>query len=420
MRLLDDRVFYVTLDDVAINVYVKLTKLPSGQMHAEISGCNFYLGDVSVQTKHSNKHRFSYSRIAERKLRTELENGMCEKIIQKGGKAMNAFLGKYPTKVHVSEFLPRRHRSKSGVKNRASDSVHKSTNSLAIFGRNTNTLRNVVIDTSLLSDPKVVNAGLLQFDVRGNAIWMGRNPAPFYPPPIRPISRPSNDSMLVIYISESVPNALLHHLHKHGILKLRIDKNSKMELSSLLKNDCQGWFCLNSFLPQFHTMYPSKLPVIYLTTRSAPVVHIDPRMVTVEIDARISLNAEDEDRSNNVTAEVLTLDIKAFASVVPYIQGNRLKAKVLSATMKTTTQRDMLKVDPNKVEVLVDILRKSFEDSVQNIGKSGIELPRSSIFAIRSGRAYLLDKAIEFDFVLTFNEKVLLEKLNGLFGGLMS
>ncbi|KHJ40023.1 LBP / BPI / CETP family protein [Trichuris suis] len=333
---------------------------------------------------------------------------------------MNAFLEKYPTKVHLSEFLPTRYGSKFGVRNRANDNVSKSTNSLAIFGKNTNALRNVVIDTSLLSDPKAVNADLLQFDIRGNAIWMGRSPAPFYPPPIRPVSHSSNDSMLVIYISESVPNALLHHLHKHGILKLRIDKDSKMELSSLLRNNCQGWFCLNSFLPQFHTMYPSKLPVIYLTTRSPPVVHIDPRMVTVEIEARISLNAEGEDRSNNVTAAVLTLDIKAIASVVPYIQGNRLKAKVLSATMKTTTQRDILKVDPNKVDVLVDILRKSFEDSVQNIGKSGVQLPRSSIFAVRSGRAYLLDKAIVFDLILTFNEKFLMEKLNGLFGGLMS
>uniref|UniRef100_A0A5S6QQC7 BPI2 domain-containing protein n=1 Tax=Trichuris muris TaxID=70415 RepID=A0A5S6QQC7_TRIMR len=419
MRLLDDRVFYVTLSNVEINIDVALAKMPSGQMHAEITGCNFYLGDVSVQTKHFNKNRFTYSGIAERKLRSELEDGMCNQITQKGNRVLNTILEKYPTKVRLSDFVPAKHRSKFRVKNYSNGNVAGSSDALEIFGKDLSALRNIMLDTSLVSDPKVVSADSLEFDIRGNVLWMGRSPAPFYPPPIRTTSKPSDSSMLVIYASESVPNALLYQLHQHGIFNMRIDKDSKSELSSLLRKNCRGWFCINSFLPQFRTMYPSEMPVIYLRTRSPPLIHIDPRMVTIEIEAHLSLNAESP-RSRSASVEVLSMDIKAIASLVPQIQGNRLKAKVLSATLKTSTERNTLKVDPNKVEVLADIIRKAFEDGVQSIAKNGVQLPQSPLFDIRSGRVYLHDRAIEFDLAPKFNEKFLMDKLKNLFGGLIS
>ncbi|PIO60810.1 LBP / BPI / CETP family protein, partial [Teladorsagia circumcincta] len=126
------------------------------------------------------------------------------------------------------------------------------------------------IDFRLREDP-ICGTNMVDLACAGEISYKGLGGTPFGPPPIAWLRSQSDTHMLMLQISDYLPNSLFYHAHKQRLIRLHLSPSSP-GVSQFLRTSCENSFCLADLIPQLAETYPNHTLELSLASTRAPAV----------------------------------------------------------------------------------------------------------------------------------------------------
>ncbi|KJH49704.1 LBP / BPI / CETP family protein [Dictyocaulus viviparus] len=187
------------------------------------------------------------------------------------------------------------------------------------------------IDFRLREEPR---CGLNTVDIAcaGEISYKGLGGTPFGPPAIEWQRRPSDSHMLILQLSDYLPNSLLYHAHKQRIIRLHLTPSTP-GLFQFLRTTCENSFCVADLVPQLAETYPNRtLELSLISTRAPAVLFLEKKggVISVNLAGVMVLFVLEGLRRK----QLIVLDVELVADAKLSLQVNRIKT--LKNGSKTT------------------------------------------------------------------------------------
>ena len=230
-----------------------------------------------------------------------------------------------------------------------------------------------MLDYRLVSSP-AFKSGYLESFHKGEFFSAGDlTEAPFQPSPLP--SPPTADRMATFWASSYVLNTAGYVFQKRGVLRYNVTRENLSKKSrDLLSTSCSYFICIGAFVRAVGKKFPNAFVELEMFSSSAPMVEIDTQKLTGNFAGVVVFWARLPDGS---LEQMFVINVTAKITVAPRLDGNVLKAKVIS--MENTLTVIGSNVGPISIpvlEVVFDVVKNTFIiPKLNEAGEMGIPLP---------------------------------------------
>ncbi|VDL76570.1 unnamed protein product [Nippostrongylus brasiliensis] len=166
------------------------------------------------------------------------------------------------------------------------------------------------IDFRLREDPRC-GTNMVDIACAGEISFRGEGGTPFGAPPFTWTRAQSDTHMLMVQVSDYLPNSLFYHAHRQRLIRLHLTPATP-GVAGFLRTSCENSFCVADLLPQISEIYPNHTLELSLASTRAPAVLFSEKkggVVSVNLGGIVIVFVLDGNRRKQLTM----LDVEVVA-----------------------------------------------------------------------------------------------------------
>ncbi|KHJ85635.1 LBP / BPI / CETP family protein, partial [Oesophagostomum dentatum] len=207
----------------------------------------------------------------------------------------------------------------------------------------------------------------------GEISYKGEGGTPFGPPPIQWLRTQSDSHMVMLQISDYLPNSLFYHAYKQRLIRLHLTPSTG-GVAQFLRTSCEGSFCLADLVPQLAETYPNHTLELSLAATRAPAVLFSEKkggVISVNLGGVIVVFVSDGSRRKQ--AAVLDMDVVADAKL--NLQNQNVSGSVELTKFDLTSRSATIKISQDELSDIAILVSQMVENMLNEMLSNGFPLP---------------------------------------------
>nr|CDJ89800.1 Lipid-binding serum glycoprotein domain containing protein [Haemonchus contortus] len=179
--------------------------------------------------------------------------------------------------------------------------------------------------------------------------------------------------MMVIWLSETVPNCLLSSAHEGKLVQFTVTKNIP-QLASYLRTSCSMLsICIGRFFEKLRTEFPDQYVDLHFHTYNAPIIRMRDGEVTINATFAIDFYIHPKEEHTKNLARMI---LQSSSMILPEIVDNRLSGRLNNTQLQLGEDfSDIGEMSKTFLSMFEKVFAVSARVMVEAVLHKGIPLP---------------------------------------------
>ncbi|CAJ0929148.1 unnamed protein product, partial [Mesorhabditis belari] len=319
-------------------------------------------------------------------VRTLLQGLICKKIRKYIDEDLNWKLAEVQTKSSLSEAISTN--SIRGLSTSPS-SLPEALSLEKFFGPTFS--KDFMIDYTLAEDP-VCGENEVELSSVGEISVGGRGGTPFPAPPLSWPKALNDDSMLLVMVSDFVPNSLLYHAYKQRLIKLHLNKETP-GVAPFLRTNCGDSMCIADVIPQLSDKYPkANIELVFAATRAPAMLFSQKNqgVISINIGGVIILYVEIGIQRH----QEAVFDLEVVADTTLNVKQSNVSGSVRLTRFDLLNRYGKLEITNAELADIALLGGQLIENMVNEMLNSGVPIPIPSVLHLDEVNVQVLSRKL--------------------------
>uniref|UniRef100_A0A158P909 BPI2 domain-containing protein n=1 Tax=Angiostrongylus cantonensis TaxID=6313 RepID=A0A158P909_ANGCA len=298
-------------------------------------------------------------------VRQLLQGLICKKVRKYLDGELNVKLAEVQTRTRLSEAIE-------------TNAVRSATISSSLGGFTIDRLLGKSISTDFyidfrLREPPKCDSNTVDLACAGEVSYKGKGGTPFGPPAIAWRRLQSDKHMLMLQLSDYLPNSLLYHAHKQGLTRLHLTPSTP-GVSQFLRTTCESSFCIADLIPQLTESYPNRdLELSIISTRAPAVLFSEKKggVISVNLAGVVVIFVLEGLRRK----QLVVLDAEVVADARLNLQQQNVSGSVELTKFELASRSATVKISREELSDTSILVSHLLQNMLNDLLTSGFPLP---------------------------------------------
>ncbi|VDM60248.1 unnamed protein product [Angiostrongylus costaricensis] len=224
-----------------------------------------------------------------------------------------------------------------------------------------------------LREPPQCDSNTVDLACAGEVSYKGKGGTPFGPPAIAWHRLKSDKHMLMLQLSDYLPNSLLYHAHKQGLTRLHLTPSTP-GVSQFLRTTCESSFCIADLIPQLTESYPNRdLELSIISTRAPAVLFSEKKggVISVNLAGVVVIFVLEGLRRK----QLVVLDAEVVADARLNLQQQNVSGSVELTKFELSSRSTTVKISQEELSDISILVSQLLQNMLNDLLTSGFPLP---------------------------------------------
>ncbi|KAK6747270.1 hypothetical protein RB195_000464 [Necator americanus] len=377
----------VQAEGLSVHLDSSIERAPNGSAHVSTLSCHSTIRAVDVINHNGGLFGLAvtvFKQGVSDNVRLLLQGLICKKVRKYLDEDLNEKLAEVQTKSPLTEAI-----EANAVRSaRLSEAVGGVTLG-SILGKSF--AKDFYIDFRLREDP-YCGRNTVDIACAGEISYKGVGGTPFGPPPIQWLRTHSDSHMVMLQVSDYLPNSLFYHAHKQRLIRLHLS-SSTPGVAQFLRTSCEGSFCLADLVPQLAETYPNQTLELSLAATRAPAVLFSEKkggVISVNLGGVIVVFVSDGYRRK----QAAVLDMEVVADTKLNLQNQNVNGSVELTKFDLTSRSAAIAISQEELSDIAILVSQMVEKMLNEMLANGFPLPLPHVLSLNNVSVDVLTRRI--------------------------
>ncbi|XGW29567.1 hypothetical protein V3C99_008976 [Haemonchus contortus] len=388
----------VQAEGLSVQLDSAMERGPNGSAHISSIACHSTIRAVDVVNHNGGLFGLAvtvFKQGVSDNVRLMLQGLICKKVRKYLDEDLNEKLAEVQTRSPLSEAIE-------------TNAIRATKLSKAVGGATLGSLlgksisKEFYIDFRLREDP-FCGTNMVDLACAGEISYKGLGGTPFGPPPIAWLRTQSDTHMLMLQISDYLPNSLFYHAHKQRLIRLHLSPSSP-GVSQFLQTSCENSFCIADLVPQLAETYPNHTLELSLASTRAPAVLFSEKkggVISVSLGGVVVVFVFDGVRRK----QAAVLDVEIVADAKLNLQDRTVSGSVQLTKFELSSRSGTVKISRDELSDISILVSQMIENMLNEMLTNGFPLPLPHVIRLQNVALEVLNRRILIRTDITVDER---------------
>ncbi|WKY05565.1 hypothetical protein Q1695_006066 [Nippostrongylus brasiliensis] len=247
------------------------------------------------------------------------------------------------------------------------------------------------IDFRLREDPRC-GTNMVDIACAGEISFRGEGGTPFGAPPFTWTRAQSDTHMLMVQVSDYLPNSLFYHAHRQRLIRLHLTPATP-GVAGFLRTSCENSFCVADLLPQISEIYPNHTLELSLASTRAPAVLFSEKkggVVSVNLGGIVIVFVLDGNRRKQLTM----LDVEVVADAKLNLQDRIVSGSVELTKFELSSRSGVVKITRDELSDISILVSQMIQNMINEMLANGFPLPLPHVLRLQNVALEVLTRRV--------------------------
>ncbi|KAJ1347687.1 hypothetical protein KIN20_002814 [Parelaphostrongylus tenuis] len=360
---------------------------PNGSAHVSTISCRATIRSVDVRNHNGGLFGLAvtvFKQGVSDNVRQLLQGLICKKVRKYLDGELNVKLAEVQTRTRLSEAIE-------------TNAIRSARVPLSLGGFTIDSLLGNSISTNFyidfrLREPPQCDSNTVDLACAGEISYKGKGGTPFGPPAIAWHRVQSDRRMLMLQLSDYLPNSLLYHAHKQRLTRLHLTPSTP-GISQFLRTTCESSFCIADLLPQLTDAYPNRNLELSIISSRAPAVLFSEKkggVISVNLAGVIVIFVLEGFRKK----QLVVLDVEVVADARLSLQQQNISGSVELTKFELTSRSAAMKITQEELSDISILVSQMLQNMLNEVLANGFPLPLPDVIRLHNVDVDVLSRRI--------------------------
>lgn len=387
----------VQAEGLSVQLESSVERAPNGSARVSTISCHATIRAVDVTNHNGGLFGLAvtvFKQGVSDNVRLLLQGIICRKVRKYLDEDLNVKLAEVQTRSPLSEAI-----ETNAIRSTKLPAVGGATLG-SLLGKSIS--KDFFIDFRLREDP---HCGVNMVDIAcaGEISYRGEGGTPFGPPPIAWLRSQSDTHMLMLQVSDYLPNSLFYHAHKQRLIRLHLTPSTP-GVAQFLRTSCENSFCLADLIPQLSESYPNHTLEVSLATTRAPAVLFSEKkggVISVNLGGVVVVFVNDGTRRK----QAAVLDVEVVADAKLNLQDRNVSGTVELTKFELTSRSGIVKISRGELSDISILVSQMIQNMLNDLLSGGFPLPVPHVLRLQNVAVEVLTRRVLIRTDIAVDEK---------------